>query len=331
MITRYPIVFEAEDTGAVSAFVPGLPVYAAADTAAEAEEAVRELLALYVDDRRARGLAVSAPRTEVKVARVTTSRGVSRVADRWARSPARPSALADEGRRGAPQRAPWRSSCVRCPQPVVRRCLRLPRAKTPGPSVKLPLRRQAWERRPVGSLSSGVRRTTWRNSQGFPEHAHLADLGRPREVTADPIFPGSAADELSFRIASGAEGHRFESCLAGHFPSYQSSPPTRRLVRRSAQREGGSKARTRIGRSRAKAGRTGHLPSCQACPGRAETRRLRRRRPKSERATAGRPSTRGSTASGQARTHGVRACHARQWPSSRGRPRAAAARSDQRS
>jgi len=107
MITRYPIVFEAEDTGAVSAFVPGLPVYAAADTAAEAEEAVRELLALYVDDRRARGLAVSAPRTEVKVARVTTSRGVSRVAIvgpaallGHQRSPTKAAAARRNGRRG---------------------------------------------------------------------------------------------------------------------------------------------------------------------------------------------------------------------------------------
>jgi len=33
-------------------------------------------------------------------------------------------------------------------------------------------------------------------------------------VTADPGFPGSAVLELSFRIASGAEGHRFESCRA---------------------------------------------------------------------------------------------------------------------
>jgi predicted RNase H-like HicB family nuclease len=51
MTTRYPIVFEAEDSGAVSAYVPGLPVYAAADTADEAQDAARELLALYVEDR----------------------------------------------------------------------------------------------------------------------------------------------------------------------------------------------------------------------------------------------------------------------------------------
>jgi predicted RNase H-like HicB family nuclease len=80
MTTRYPVVFEAEDSGAVSAYVPGLPVYAAGDTAEEAEQAVRELLALFVNDRRARGLALPEPQTDVKVARVTTARGRSTVA-----------------------------------------------------------------------------------------------------------------------------------------------------------------------------------------------------------------------------------------------------------
>jgi predicted RNase H-like HicB family nuclease len=79
MTTRYPIVFEAEDSGAVSAYVPGLPVYAAGDTANEAENAVRELLALYINDRHARGLVLPEPQTGVKVARVTTARGRSTV------------------------------------------------------------------------------------------------------------------------------------------------------------------------------------------------------------------------------------------------------------
>ena len=35
---------ETEDDGAVSAYVPGLPVYAAADTHARAERAIRGLL-----------------------------------------------------------------------------------------------------------------------------------------------------------------------------------------------------------------------------------------------------------------------------------------------
>ncbi len=80
MTTRYPIVFEVEDSGAVSAYVPGLPVYAAGDTADDAEKAVRELLALFVNDRQARGLALPEAHTGVKVARVTTARGRSTIA-----------------------------------------------------------------------------------------------------------------------------------------------------------------------------------------------------------------------------------------------------------
>jgi predicted RNase H-like HicB family nuclease len=80
MTRSYPIVFEAEESGAISAYVPGLPVYAAADTAEAAETALRELLALYVEDRATRGLELPEPQTGVKVARVTTAHGRSRVA-----------------------------------------------------------------------------------------------------------------------------------------------------------------------------------------------------------------------------------------------------------
>ena len=80
MTRSYPIVFEAEESGAISAYVPGLPVYAAADTAEAAEKALRELLALYVEDRATRGLELPEPQTGVKVARVTTAHGRSRVA-----------------------------------------------------------------------------------------------------------------------------------------------------------------------------------------------------------------------------------------------------------
>ena len=38
MTQLYPIVLETEDSGAVSAYVPGLPVYAAADTCTKANE-----------------------------------------------------------------------------------------------------------------------------------------------------------------------------------------------------------------------------------------------------------------------------------------------------
>ncbi len=49
MTTYYPIVLETEANGAVSAYVPGLPVYAAADTHKQAERAVREVLIAYPD------------------------------------------------------------------------------------------------------------------------------------------------------------------------------------------------------------------------------------------------------------------------------------------
>ncbi len=44
MTPLYPMVLEIEDNGAVSAYMPGLPVYAAADTDAKAERAIRTVL-----------------------------------------------------------------------------------------------------------------------------------------------------------------------------------------------------------------------------------------------------------------------------------------------
>jgi predicted RNase H-like HicB family nuclease len=49
MTVLYPIVLETEASGAVSAYVPGLPVYAAAETAAKAERAIRDLLTAYLE------------------------------------------------------------------------------------------------------------------------------------------------------------------------------------------------------------------------------------------------------------------------------------------
>ncbi len=116
MTTRYPIVFEAEESGAVSAYVPGLPVYAAADSAEEAEEAVRDLLALYVEDRQARGLGLPEPGTGIRVARVTTSRGRSSVAIvspaallGHQRSPRKTAAARRNGRRGGRPASPART------------------------------------------------------------------------------------------------------------------------------------------------------------------------------------------------------------------------------
>jgi hypothetical protein len=49
MTVHYPIVLETEASGAVSAYVPGLPVYVAADSHAKAERAIRTLLAAYLE------------------------------------------------------------------------------------------------------------------------------------------------------------------------------------------------------------------------------------------------------------------------------------------
>ncbi len=69
MTTYYPIVLETEATGAVSAYVPGLPVYAAADTHRQAERAVREVLMAYLEvhPHAEHG-------TQVRVARVSDRR-----------------------------------------------------------------------------------------------------------------------------------------------------------------------------------------------------------------------------------------------------------------
>lgn len=66
MTTYYPIVIESEASGAVSAYVPGLPVYAAADTRAKAEQAIRDTLAHYLDAHPD-----CVPTSHVRVARVS--------------------------------------------------------------------------------------------------------------------------------------------------------------------------------------------------------------------------------------------------------------------
>ena len=66
MTTYYPIVIETETSGAVSAYVPGLPVFAAADTRAKAEQAIRETLTAYLEAHPH-----CAPTSDVRVARVS--------------------------------------------------------------------------------------------------------------------------------------------------------------------------------------------------------------------------------------------------------------------
>ena len=47
---RIPIIIEREDNGAYSAYVPGLPVYAAADSLAEVSTAMRKMLTIYIEE-----------------------------------------------------------------------------------------------------------------------------------------------------------------------------------------------------------------------------------------------------------------------------------------
>jgi predicted RNase H-like HicB family nuclease len=66
MMSYYPIVIETETGGAVSAYVPGLPVFAAADTRTKVEQAIRETLAAYLEAHPD-----SVPTSDLRVARVS--------------------------------------------------------------------------------------------------------------------------------------------------------------------------------------------------------------------------------------------------------------------
>ena len=68
MTMLYPIVLETEESGAVSAYVPGLPVYAAAETHVKAERAIRAVLTEYLNAHPA-----SCPDARVRVARFSDS------------------------------------------------------------------------------------------------------------------------------------------------------------------------------------------------------------------------------------------------------------------
>ena len=73
MTMLYPIVLETEESGAVSAYVPGLPVYAAADSHAKAEQAIRAILTEYLNAHPD-----SRPDARVRVARFS-GRGARKV------------------------------------------------------------------------------------------------------------------------------------------------------------------------------------------------------------------------------------------------------------
>jgi hypothetical protein len=68
MTMLYPIVLETAESGAVSAYVPGLPVYAAADSHAKAERPIRAVLTKYLNPHPA-----SRPDTRVRVARFSNT------------------------------------------------------------------------------------------------------------------------------------------------------------------------------------------------------------------------------------------------------------------
>ncbi len=87
MTFLYPIVLETEDNGAVSAYAPGLPVYAAAETPAKAERAIRAVLTAYLQahpasrpDARVRVARWSKGRTQVDIVGVAALVGAQRSA-----------------------------------------------------------------------------------------------------------------------------------------------------------------------------------------------------------------------------------------------------------
>ena len=66
MTVHYPIVIETEANGAVSAYVPGLPVYAAADSRPQAERTIRAVLTAFLEAHPG-----SRSNAQVRVARVS--------------------------------------------------------------------------------------------------------------------------------------------------------------------------------------------------------------------------------------------------------------------
>jgi hypothetical protein len=73
MTVLYPIVLETEASGAISAYVPGLPVYAMAESPARAERAIRAVLTAYLEAHP-----TTRPGARVRVARFS-DRGKAKV------------------------------------------------------------------------------------------------------------------------------------------------------------------------------------------------------------------------------------------------------------
>ena len=114
MTRHYPIVFEREDSGAISAYVPGMPLYAAADTRADAERAIRHLLIAYLDAHPA-----ARPDAQVRVASVSERRvaivGVAALVGAT-RSVAKARAARVNGRLGGRPRARATSKRTKAPR-----------------------------------------------------------------------------------------------------------------------------------------------------------------------------------------------------------------------
>ena len=68
---KYPVIFEIEESGAVSAYVPGVQVYAAADTLKQAERAITSALKAHLRTLEELGRSLPEPRADVKVLNVT--------------------------------------------------------------------------------------------------------------------------------------------------------------------------------------------------------------------------------------------------------------------
>jgi predicted RNase H-like HicB family nuclease len=72
---KFPVIFETEDSGAISAYVPGVPgVYAAADTMKQAERGITSALKAHLRTLAELGQPIPRPRAEVKVLKVLKAR-----------------------------------------------------------------------------------------------------------------------------------------------------------------------------------------------------------------------------------------------------------------
>jgi hypothetical protein len=132
MTLLYPIVLETEDSGAVSAYVPGLSVYAAAETHAKTERAIRAVLTEYLnahpDSRPNARVRVARREAEGRYCRRCRSGGRpskrhegARLANQWQawwppsrcrrrRTPARQVSLSGRQRSGSPRRLSARAT-----------------------------------------------------------------------------------------------------------------------------------------------------------------------------------------------------------------------------